>query len=163
MSQAPLSRSGPVGVFSPERPPPAAWMWPAVVGVAFVPFVLTALGLGAASLWPGPRSAAETAALPETAPPVAPEPAPPVVEATPSAPEPIDPGEARPPIPGQRPAVSEPEPEPTAAASPAKCDRYGTAIDFVRSPALAFKQAAREEKLVMVLHIAGHFDDPGFT
>ena len=30
-------------------------------------------------------------------------------------------------------------------------------------PALAFDRAAREQKLVMVLHLAGYFDDPGFT
>ena len=45
----------------------------------------------------------------------------------------------------------------------AKCDRFGTQIDFVRSPAIAFDRAGREGKLAMVLHLAGHFEDPGFT
>lgn len=163
MTQAPVSPSGPICVETPERPPPAPWMWPAIVAVAFVPFVLTALGLAFVAQRSAQRSATEAAAPADAAPPVLPAPAPPSVVEVPSAPEPVDPGEARPPIPGLRPAVAEPAPEPIATAASPKCDRFGTAIDFVRSPALAFKQAGREEKLVMVLHIAGHFDDPGFT
>jgi len=36
-------------------------------------------------------------------------------------------------------------------------------VEFVRSPAIARERATREQKLVMVLHLAGHFEDPGFT
>jgi hypothetical protein len=135
-------------------------LWPAVVAVAFVPFVLTALGLAAVALRPTSRPAAEPATPVVAAPLVEPEPVI-AVEATKPAPEPVEPGEARPPLPGMRPPADEPVPAPERA--PAKCDRFGTAIDFVRSPALAFPQAAREQKLVMVLHLAGYFDDPGFT
>jgi hypothetical protein len=56
-------------------------------------------------------------------------------------------------------AVSEVEVPP---AEPA-CDRFGTQIAFVRSPSVAFARARQTQKLVMVLHVAGNFEDPGFT
>jgi hypothetical protein len=59
--------------------------------------------------------------------------------------------------------VAAAEPVKIAATKGPRCERFGTAIDFVRSPALACDRAAREQKLVMVLHVAGYFDDPGFT
>ncbi|MCS7166717.1 MAG: hypothetical protein RMI91_05725 [Gemmatales bacterium] len=45
----------------------------------------------------------------------------------------------------------------------ASCGDYGTAIDFEATPAAAAKRAVAEEKLVMVLHVSGHFEDPGLT
>jgi hypothetical protein len=43
------------------------------------------------------------------------------------------------------------------------CGDYGTAIEFEASPKAAARRAAAEEKLVMVLHVSGHFEDPGLT
>jgi hypothetical protein len=54
-----------------------------------------------------------------------------------------------------------------AGKSPAKkeatCGDYGTSVKFDDTPADAAKQAKKDEKLVMVLHISGHFEDPRFT
>ena len=53
-----------------------------------------------------------------------------------------------------------------ADKSPAKeatCGEYGTSVHFEDTPADAAKQAKKEEKLVMVLHVSGHFEDPRFT
>lgn len=43
------------------------------------------------------------------------------------------------------------------------CGDYGTQVRFEESPAEAAKFAKKEGKLVMVLHISGHFDDPALT
>ena len=40
---------------------------------------------------------------------------------------------------------------------------YGTAVHFEKSPSDAAKKALKEEKLVCVMHISGHFEDPDFT
>jgi hypothetical protein len=40
---------------------------------------------------------------------------------------------------------------------------HGTKIDFVDTPKEAAAQAKKEEKLVFVLHVSGHFEDPRFT
>lgn len=48
-------------------------------------------------------------------------------------------------------------------AKSATCNTYGTRVEFEKSPADAAKRAAKEEKLVMVLHISGIFEDPGLT
>jgi hypothetical protein len=48
------------------------------------------------------------------------------------------------------------ESEPKAAC-------HGTAIDFFSSPVVAAELAAKRNKLVMVLHVSGHFEDPNFT
>lgn len=39
----------------------------------------------------------------------------------------------------------------------------GTAIDFLDTPSEAAKKAAKEQKLVFVLHVSGNFEDPRFT
>jgi hypothetical protein len=159
MSEAPLATT------TADPPRPVPWFWPAVVAVALSPFVLTAVGLAAAVL----RHPTRPAAPPEAAAPA--EVVATLVVATPAEPEPVEPGEARPPIPGLSPSAADPtpaatpapEPVPVAAVKGPKCERFGTAIDFVRSPALACDRAARDQKLAMILHLAGHFDDPGFT
>jgi hypothetical protein len=51
----------------------------------------------------------------------------------------------------------------SAADEGATCGTYGTRVEFEKSPSLAAKRAAKEEKLVMVLHISGIFEDPGLT
>jgi hypothetical protein len=40
---------------------------------------------------------------------------------------------------------------------------HGTKLDFVDSPKQAASIAKKEQKLVMVLHVSGHFEDPGLT
>jgi hypothetical protein len=48
------------------------------------------------------------------------------------------------------------------AAAPT-CGEYGTSVHFEKSPSAAAKRAQDEEKLVFVLHISGHFEEPDFT
>ena len=40
---------------------------------------------------------------------------------------------------------------------------HGTKIDFVDTPKEAATQAKKDQKLVFVLHVSGHFEDPRFT
>lgn len=40
---------------------------------------------------------------------------------------------------------------------------FGTAIQFVDSPKEAAARAKKDEKLVMILHVSGNFEDPRFT
>ena len=51
---------------------------------------------------------------------------------------------------------------PVWAADPTTCG-HGTKIEFVDSPKEAATLAKKQEKLVMVLHVSGHFEDPGLT
>jgi hypothetical protein len=43
------------------------------------------------------------------------------------------------------------------------CGEFGTNVHFEKSPSDAARRAMKEEKLVMVLHISGYFEDPDFT
>lgn len=43
------------------------------------------------------------------------------------------------------------------------CESFGTKVEFVDSPAEAARLAKPAEKLVFVLHVSGHFEDPRFT
>jgi len=43
------------------------------------------------------------------------------------------------------------------------CGNYGTSVHFEKSPSDAAKKALKEEKLVLVLHVSGLFEDPDFT
>jgi hypothetical protein len=43
------------------------------------------------------------------------------------------------------------------------CGNHGTTIDFVDTPRDAATQAKKAGKLVLVLHVSGHFEDPRFT
>ena len=40
---------------------------------------------------------------------------------------------------------------------------HGTAVHFVPTPSEAARKARDEQKLVFVLHVSGHFEDPGIT
>ena len=40
---------------------------------------------------------------------------------------------------------------------------YGTRVRFEDTPKLAAAKAKQEQKLVFVLHVSGHFEDPGLT
>ena len=56
-----------------------------------------------------------------------------------------------------------------APAKPAKAETascggdYGTEVHFEKTPSHAAKRALKEEKLVLVLHISGLFEEPDFT
>ena len=50
-----------------------------------------------------------------------------------------------------------------ASAAETGCSRYGTQVEFVDSPREAARQAREQEKLVFVLHVSGHFENPAFT
>jgi hypothetical protein len=43
------------------------------------------------------------------------------------------------------------------------CNNHGTSVRFFDSPQAAAVQAKKAEKLVMVLHISGNFENPDFT
>jgi hypothetical protein len=43
------------------------------------------------------------------------------------------------------------------------CETYGTSVEFVATPSEAAALAKKQEKLVFVLHVSGHFEDPRFT
>ena len=40
---------------------------------------------------------------------------------------------------------------------------FGTSLTFEKSPSAAAKKAQKEEKLVVVIHVSGNFEDPTFT
>ena len=50
---------------------------------------------------------------------------------------------------------------PAARAEEGGC--FGTKVDFVDTPKEAAALAKKQEKLVFVLHVSGHFEDPRFT
>jgi hypothetical protein len=56
-----------------------------------------------------------------------------------------------------------------SAAKPSKAPAstctgdYGTNVEFADTPKAAAEQAKKEQKLVLVLHISGHFEDPKLT
>ena len=52
---------------------------------------------------------------------------------------------------------------PSSPIQEASCGSYGTSVEFVRSPSEAARLAKKEQKLVFVLHVSGHFEDPTFT
>jgi hypothetical protein len=43
------------------------------------------------------------------------------------------------------------------------CDTLGTSVDFDANPARAAKRAVTAQKLLMVLHVSGNFEESGFT
>ena len=49
------------------------------------------------------------------------------------------------------------------AAEGATCGQYGTSVHFEKTPSDAARKALKEEKLVMVLHVSGDFENPEFT
>ena len=49
------------------------------------------------------------------------------------------------------------------SAPPGSCGSFGTTVEFVSNPSEAARQAKQEQKLVFVLHVSGHFEDPKFT
>ncbi len=53
--------------------------------------------------------------------------------------------------------------EPPVKKDGGTCGDYGTSFFFEDTPAAAAKAAKKDGKLVMVLHVSGHFEDPGLT
>jgi hypothetical protein len=49
------------------------------------------------------------------------------------------------------------------AKSGETCGDYGTSVHFVKNPSEAARLARKEEKLVLVLHVSGLFENPDFT
>jgi hypothetical protein len=49
-----------------------------------------------------------------------------------------------------------------ATAGPS-CGKFGTQVAFVDTPKEAAELAKKEEKLVLVLHVSGLFEDPKLT
>ena len=43
------------------------------------------------------------------------------------------------------------------------CGKFGTSVEFLGTPSEAARKAKQEQKLVFVLHVSGHFEDPRFT
>jgi anthranilate synthase/aminodeoxychorismate synthase-like glutamine amidotransferase len=77
------------------------------------------------------------------------------------APEP-----AAPPAPGAEPPIV-PVP-PKNDIVPVKPEKekdgcFGTAVNFLASPAEAFTAAKKEKRLTLILHVSGNFEDSGFT
>ncbi len=48
-------------------------------------------------------------------------------------------------------------------AQESAASKLGMAIDWEESVDAAARKARKEDKLVLVLHVAGHFDRPGLT
>ena len=60
----------------------------------------------------------------------------------------------------ERPAPKAPV---AAVDAPATCDTLGTSVEFDANPARASQRAAKEGKLLMILHVSGNFEDSAFT
>lgn len=60
-------------------------------------------------------------------------------------------------------AAREPLPVKGKPAATTCSGDFGTNVLFEDSPKDAAKKALTEEKLVLVFHISGHFEDPGLT
>ena len=55
--------------------------------------------------------------------------------------------------------VAAPQPQPAEGT----CGKFGTSVEFLGTPSEAARKAKQEQKLVFVLHVSGHFEDPQFT
>ena len=131
--------------------------------------VAWAAGLGVFALYKSKVTAAAEAVAAEPAPLPAP------VPALPSQPAPAvhEPPELTVvvPVPVVPPAPKSPVERPfwlkdvptVAAGDNEACDTFGTAIGFERSPTAALARAGREDKLALVIHLAGNLEDEGFT
>jgi hypothetical protein len=64
-------------------------------------------------------------------------------------------GRAKPP-----PSITDP---PNKDCPDGQCGKHGTTVAFEDSPTEAAKKAKKQEKLVLVLHVSGLFEDPKLT
>lgn len=62
-------------------------------------------------------------------------------------------------------AIAQDDFDPTKPPTCTSCKKetYGTTIEWMGSASEAAVKAKKEEKLVFVLHVSGHFEDPKFT
>jgi hypothetical protein len=136
------------------------------MGVAIGVLLVACVGLMTFALRPVRQSMTETAhALPSDPADATSDPTDLVGEEVDSVATRVELGEARPTAhaPGQPPLLGIAPPEPVKPATDEKGGQFGTKIHFARSQSVAFDRGVREQKLVMVLHLAGNFEDPGFT
>jgi hypothetical protein len=66
---------------------------------------------------------------------------------------------ANPPASPKASGPAQPEAQPSALAR----RLHGTSVTFVGTPAEAARLAGRDGKLLFLLHVSGHFEDPAFT
>jgi len=59
-----------------------------------------------------------------------------------------------------RPALASDKKLELKGIGPETCGDYGTNVHFEKSPKDAAAKALKAEKLVLVIHISGHFEDP---
>jgi hypothetical protein len=59
--------------------------------------------------------------------------------------------------------ADEPDVTGSRETKPGQAACHGTAVEFVNTPVEAAKLAREQKKLVFVLHVSGHFEDPDFT
>lgn len=52
---------------------------------------------------------------------------------------------------------------PEKGTEAATCGEFGTSVQFEKTPSDAARRALKEEKLVMVLHVSGLFENSDFT
>jgi hypothetical protein len=137
---------------TPHAPPRRRYSWCSLMVAGCTAWTLLIVVMAVAT------RLVEVANTPPAPPPLKPAPvvAPdrgiaPVAKAAPAAPaEPVAPAVvAAPAAPVEKPAV--------CAAN------LGTAIQFVKDPPEAFRQARDEKKLVFMIHLAGNFEDKAFT
>jgi hypothetical protein len=137
---------------------------PGLVGVAIGLLLVACVGLMTFALRPVRQSVTETAYCSPSDPADATDDLSSLADAESDR---IELGEARPSAHApERPALVEiaaPEPARTVTDEKPQGGQFGTKINFARSQSVAFDRGVREQKLVMVLHLAGNFEDPGFT
>jgi hypothetical protein len=84
----------------------------------------------------------------------------------------IVPDDLKPALPVAAPAPAPPPPAPAARNAAFKevdtkvyvdCQQVGTNVLFMRDPLQASQRAAKEKKLMFVVHLSGNLEDPGFT
>jgi hypothetical protein len=61
------------------------------------------------------------------------------------------------------PGTSAKDRPPKPAEPQVGCGSYGTSVDFEATPKAAAEKAKKDEKLVLILHVSGDFEDSGLT
>jgi hypothetical protein len=112
-----------------------------------------------------PTEVAAVATVPVVDSPANSKPEAPVEESKPAAPLPPDPVAAELPKESQGEAPAQKPAPPPVVVMPAAVptNNFGTSVNFVATPRLAFRQAALEDKLVFLLHVSGNFEESAFT
>lgn len=140
------------------RPRPSFFSWRPVAAAAVAALLLV---VAVAALTPH-RRRAPTDLSPAAVQPAAPT-AEPTDEEVAVAPQPpkIAPTPTVAPV-QEQPFVRFREPDVVQEITPV-CQQYGTKVNFYDIPADATRLALKERKLLFVLHVAGNFEEPGFT